>query len=187
MIHTTESDRLILRELKPDDAQGIFELDSNANVHLFLGNKPISTLEQAQGVVEYIRQQYRKYGVGRLAVEEKESGRFIGWAGLKWMDEEISGRKHYHDLGYRFIEECWGKGYATEAALMSLKLAFDQMNLDCVCAMADVKHGASNAVLSKIGMKNLKTIEFDGEPHHFYEITKNQWLTSPLNNKEDLA
>ena len=187
MIHTIESDRLILREFKEEDAEGIFELDSNPKVHQFLGTEPLTSLEQARAVIGFIQSQYVKFGVGRLAVEEKESGKFIGWAGLKWIDEVAGEKIHYHDLGYRFIEEYWGRGYATEASLASLKLAFDQMNVDLVGAMADVDHEASIAVLSKIGMSRMERADYDGVPHYYYEITKNQWLTSPLNNEEDLA
>lgn len=187
MIHTIESDRLILREFTKEDADGIFELDSNPNVHLFLGNEPLSTREQASEVIGFIQDQYEKYGVGRLAVEEKQTGRFIGWAGLKWKVDAVGGKSNYHDVGYRFVENCWGRGYATEAGLATLKLAFGQMNLDFVGAMVDVNHDASIAVLSKIGMSRIEKVDYEGVPHYYYEMTKMDWLAHPRNNDEDLA
>ncbi len=186
-VHTTESRRLILREFKTADASGIFELDSNPKVHIFLGNKPITSIEKAAGVVAHIQNQYKKFGVGRLAVEEKSTGRYMGWAGLKFIDEDMGAGTNYHDLGYRFIEEFWGQGFATEAALATLDLAFSQMQLDRVCAMADVRHDVWNAILTKIGLKQIKTIDYDGQPHYFYEMKRVEWLVHPLNKANDLA
>ncbi|WP_449401190.1 GNAT family N-acetyltransferase [Chryseobacterium wanjuense] len=51
---------------------------------------------------------------------EKESGLLIGWSGLKLLTQEINGYKNVYDLGYRFLPESWGKGYALEAAKASL-------------------------------------------------------------------
>ena len=78
-----ETERLILRELLETDLEGMFELDSNATVHKYLGNNPITTREQAAENIRYIREQYDKLGIGRFAAIEKSSGDFIGWSGLK--------------------------------------------------------------------------------------------------------
>lgn len=53
-----ETECLILRELRPEDAAAIFELDSNAQVHRYLGNNPIHSLEQAEKIIALVRQQY---------------------------------------------------------------------------------------------------------------------------------
>jgi ribosomal-protein-alanine N-acetyltransferase len=68
-----ETDRLIIREILPSDEVGMFELDSDPEVHKYLGNKPITNLEQARLNIEFIRQQYKDNGIGRWAVIEKES------------------------------------------------------------------------------------------------------------------
>lgn len=170
-IHT-ESDRLILRELLPEDAQGIFEMDSDAEVHQYLGNKPIKTLEESRVSIEYIRQQYIDNGIGRWAVIEKETNQFIGWSGLKLITELTNGHINYYDLGYRFIKKYWGKGYATESARASISYAFNQLNADEVYAIADIDNLASVKILEKLGLKRINIFEYDGKPHHWLKIEK---------------
>jgi len=53
-----ETERLILREIDQEDAQGMFLLDSDPEVHTFLGNNPITSLKQATDTIEFIREQY---------------------------------------------------------------------------------------------------------------------------------
>lgn len=168
----TESDRLILRELLPEDAQGIFEMDSDAEVHQYLGNKPITTLEESRASINYIRQQYIDNGIGRWAVIEKETNQFIGWSGLKLITELTNGHINYYDLGYRFIKKYWGKGYATESARASISYAFNQLNADEVYAIADIDNLASVKVLEKLGLKRINIFEYDGKPHHWLKIEK---------------
>lgn len=103
---------MLLRELLLSDADGMFELDSNPNVHLFLGNKPVKDIEESLHQIKNIQQQYEDLGTGRWAVILKETGDFIGWSGIKFITNEINNHKDFYEIGYRFIEKHWGKGYA---------------------------------------------------------------------------
>ncbi|MCY1487117.1 hypothetical protein D3C87_204390 [compost metagenome] len=60
-----ETERLLLRELLPTDDVGMFELDSNPQVHIYLGNKPVTSIEQVREAIANIRQQYLENGIGR--------------------------------------------------------------------------------------------------------------------------
>jgi RimJ/RimL family protein N-acetyltransferase len=165
-----ETPRLILRELLSTDDEGIFRLDSDPEVHRYVGQKPIKTIEQARQVIDYIRAQYESNGIGRWAVIEKESNDFIGWAGLKLMKELINDHVDHYDLGYRLIRQYWGRGYATEAARATLQYAWEVMHLPDVYAIANIDNIASNQVLTKVGLKSQNTFEHDGEPHVWYEM-----------------
>ena len=110
-----ETERLILRKLENEDFERMFLMDSDPDVMKYLG-KPLTTREESKEVIQMIQKQYEENGVGRLAVIEKESGLLIGWCGLKLMTKPINGYINTLDLGYRFIPEFWGKGYATETA-----------------------------------------------------------------------
>lgn len=176
-----ETDRLVMRDLVLEDAEGMFELDSDPRVHAYLGNKPIKTLAQAIKNINFIRQQYVENGIGRWAVIEKQQGQFIGWSGFKLITDIINERNQYLDLGYRFISKYWGNGYATESAKASLHYGFEQMKQQEICAMADVDHKASNAILEKIGMRKLNVFEFDHVPHNFYEIKWLDWRNQQNN------
>lgn len=168
-----ETKRLLLREIIPEDVDGMFELDSNPAVQTYLGNKPISTKKQAEDVILHVRKQYLENGIGRWAVIEKESGEFIGWSGLKYItkDQPINEQFDFYDLGYRFIERFWGKGYATESAIASLKYGFEKLQLEKIYAFADVEHIVSNKILTKLGMQFTNTFLYDGKLHNAYELT----------------
>ena len=68
-----ETERLILRELIPEDAERMFLLDSNPDVMKYLGQKILTKVEESAAVIEMIRQQYIDNGIGRWAVVEKSS------------------------------------------------------------------------------------------------------------------
>lgn len=169
-----ETNRLILRPITEADVQDFFELDSNPKVHLFLGNQPVKGIEESQAAVANIMQQYKTYGLGRLAVIERTTNNFIGWSGIKY---ETSFRKefNYYDLGYRFKEQFWGKGYATEAALASLNYGFKKLKLNKICAAAHINHTASNSILNTIGMQASGTFKDENELCNWY-ILQNPYL-----------
>src|ERR1035437_6707591 len=130
----TETERLILREILPSDDKGMFELDSDKEVHKFLGNKPVQNIEQSRQVIEFIGQQYLTNGIGRWAIIEKSTNNFLGWTGLKLVKEEINNHTDYYDLGYRLIKKYWGKGFATESAKASLDYGFNILQLTDIYA-----------------------------------------------------
>jgi len=170
-----ETKRLLMRDISEQDVLGYFKLDSDPEVHTYLGKKPIKTIVEAEKIIAYIQKQYIENGIGRWAVIEKESGDFIGWSGFKWMTGVVNNRTQYYDLGYRFIKQYWGKGYATETAIASLEYGFTQLNQEEICAMADIAHLASNRILQKIGMKKLNVFDYEKVPHNFYSINKENW------------
>jgi ribosomal-protein-alanine N-acetyltransferase len=167
--------RLILRELIPADTAGMFELDSDEAVHLYLGNNPVKTITEASAVIDMIRQQYKDNGIGRWAVVEKDTNHFVGWAGLKLIKEPTNGHVNYYDLGYRFIRRYWGKGYATECATASLNYGFNRLKADRIFAITDAGNAASRHVLEKVGFKQDGAFYDNGILHNWFEISKHTW------------
>lgn len=150
----------------------MFALDSDAAVHRYLGNNPISTHEQAEEVISFVRVQYKTLGIGRWAVELKHSGEFIGWAGLKLVQEEINGHINYIDLGYRLRQAYWGQGYATEAAAACLQYGYEVLALEKIYAAADINNAASNHILQKIGLKQRNRFLWGNQWCYWYEGTR---------------
>jgi ribosomal-protein-alanine N-acetyltransferase len=146
-----ETDRLLLRELVPDDAAGMFELDSNPEVHRFLGNNPVTSIDQSREVIEMIRRQYLENGIGRWAVILKETGEFLGWSGLK-LEKNVNGHDRFYDLGYRFIQKHWGKGYGYESAKAFIDYGFNELKLDTICAAFEHGNAGSQRIMQKCGM-----------------------------------
>ena len=165
-----ETSRLLLREVLEEDVEGFFELDSNPNVHRYLGQKPVTSIEECLHVIRFLQQQYKDYGIGRWAVIEKESLKFVGWAGLKYLTEAVNGHYHVYDLGYRLIENYWGKGYATEASKAILEYGFNTLRLDEIFACADKENKASTAVLEKAGFNCVGQFLYEKTLHNWYVI-----------------
>ncbi len=170
-----ETSRLILRELLPSDDQGMFELDSDKDVHKYLGNNPVTTIEQSREIIKTIRQQYINNGIGRWAVVEKSTNNFLGWTGFKLVKELTNNHIDYYDLGYRLIKDYWGKGIATEAAKACLNYGFTELNQKIIYGMTDVNNKASRTVLEKSGLKYKETFSLNGVPHVWFEISKEDW------------
>lgn len=112
-----ETERSYARRFTFRDVNHIFDLDSDPEVHRFLGNNPIKTIAQAEEVIDKILNQYREVGFGRLALILKDTGEFIGWSGIKL--EKGFLEEPYYDMGYRLKRAFWGMGYATEPDSLS--------------------------------------------------------------------
>ncbi len=164
-----ETKRLILRPVTIDDTQDFFEMDSNPKVHIYLGNNPVKTIEQSKAWILDILEQYKNYGLGRLAIIKKDTDEFVGWSGLKF-ERQLRKEFNYYDIGYRLKEEFWGNGYATEAALASLDYGFKDLKLKEIGAAADINHIVSNTILKKIGMQPSGRFEYEGEICNWYVI-----------------
>lgn len=165
-----ETERLLLRELLLSDVDGIFELESNPNVHLYVGNKPITDVNESVGYIEFIQQQYKDFGTGRWAVLLKDTNEFLGWSGIKFITNEINNHKDFYEIGYRFIEKHWGKGYATEAGKAFVKYAFEVMKVEAIYAYADAGNENSRKILEKLGLRYVNAFEYEGESEVWYEL-----------------
>lgn len=162
--------RLILREFHLEDAENFYELNRNPNVIKFTGDSSFQSILEAK---EFLRNydDYKRNGYGRWAVIEKETGKFIGWCGLKFDGKET-------DIGFRFFEEHWGKGFATESANACLAFGFTKLKLEEIIGRAMHENLASIKVLEKIGMKFESEMECALHPGVLYRITKTEFLSS---------
>ena len=145
-----ETSRLLLREMSEGDTDNIYRLNSSPKVMRYLAPEPI--LKNREEALELLREriipQYGLHGVGRWAVLLREGDTFIGYAGLKYLPEQRE-----YDLGYRFLDNHWGHGYATEAAAAVLSYGRLHLAGRRIAGKAFVQNLASIHVLEKIGMK----------------------------------
>lgn len=169
MVHL-QTQRLIIRDIEKTDVEGIFALDSDPEVLRFIGTPVMKERSEAENVIAWIRKQYQENGIGRWAMEERTTGRFIGWTGLK-LEKQIR-PFHYYDLGYRLIRTYWGQGYATESARACLNHGFEVLNYPEISAVAEAKHNASNHILRKIGLKQGDPFTFEGKQCNWYSLRK---------------
>jgi RimJ/RimL family protein N-acetyltransferase len=159
-----ETERLLIREIHPEDDQGMFELDSDPEVMRYIGKRPVQSIEESRGIIDFIRNQYATDGIGRWAVIEKATNDFLGWVGFKLIHERTNNHIDFYDFGYRLIRRCWGKGIATEASIASLHFGKKELKLPDIYAMTDVNNGASRHILEKLGFRFIDTFHFETNP-----------------------
>lgn len=172
MLYNIETPRLLLRDLLPEDVEGFLEMERDPEVHTYLGNKPVTSIDKIYEAIDMIRAQYVKNGTGRCAVIEKASGDFLGWAGIKYVDFEINGHTGFYDIGYRFAKRHWGKGFASEAAAASARFAWHVLNAKEICAFVDVGNQASIKVLEKTGLCFVEHFIYEGSNEAWYTMAR---------------
>lgn len=165
---TIETERLILRPFTLDDIAPSYEMNLDARVNKYTGDGGIvSMTEIERRIKENVLGDYAKHGYGRWVVELKEERKFIGFAGLKYLEDlnEV-------DLGYRLMYDYWGKGIATEAAIACLNYGFNQLKLNRIIAMLLPDNMGSIRVLEKVGFQYEKEFMEDGDLVKLYYILK---------------
>lgn len=159
-----ETPRLIIREMRTDDDAAMFEMDSDAEVHKYLGNNPYKDIEQSRENIAFIQQQYKDNGIGRWAVTIKETGEFVGWTGYKLMREKVNGHVGHYDFGYRHMRKHWRMGYAYEAAKAALDYGIEVLGFRDIYGMTDIDNTGSRRILEKLGFEFVEVFNYDGQP-----------------------
>ena len=169
------SERLRLREWQPADARWLLDLNANPKVVQYTGDAGFSSIDAAKNLIlEYPN--YQRDGFGRWIVERLEDGMPIGWCGLKDNPWGV-------DLGYRFFEAHWGRGYATEAASRTLEKA-RELGVNNIVGRTMEGNVASIAVLEKIGMQFSRKIPFEAS---FVNHSSDQNKCTPEDQDADLV
>ncbi|WP_339254101.1 GNAT family N-acetyltransferase [Sporosarcina sp. FSL W8-0480] len=149
MFPTLETDRLLLRELTNEDAEGVFACFSNDDVTRFYGQETLKSIEEAKKIVDFFSKSYiEKRGI-RWGIERKETKGIIGTIGFNnWLS------KHKRaEIGYEIHPDHWKKGYTSEAVSEVLSYGFDVMGLTRIGAVVFIENEASNKLLEKVGFQ----------------------------------
>ena len=141
-----ETERLRLRMFRDSDLDGLAALFADRDVMRYVGNGHPCDRAEAKKALDSIVAHWERHGFGRWAVEDKQTGEFIGYGGLR----SLFGTP---EVVYHLARRQWGKGLATEMARASLEFGFQQRNFDCIVAVAKPANTASIHVMKKLGMR----------------------------------
>ena len=175
-----ETERLILRELEYTDKDDLYEMDTDPDVHLFIENNPVKSIDEITKAIDMLKKQYKENGIARWAVVDKSTNECVGWSGLKFFDQPLNNHIEFYELGYRFKKKHWGKGFATESSVAILNYGFTNLNIDCVFAITDPKNVNSQKVLNKLGFDFKVTFDYEGDPTDWFELEKKTWVERNL-------
>ncbi len=143
-----ETARLVLRRLDFDDAPFLVSLLNQPSFIANIGDRGVRNVADAH---RYLRDgphaMYQRLGFGLWHVSRKSDGAAVGMCGLLKRDvlPDV-------DLGYAYLPEFWGQGYAVEAAAATLRHGARKFGLARIIGVVSQGNSASIRVLEKIGM-----------------------------------
>ena len=182
---TLETPRLILRKLRLEDAEDMFEYAQDRELGLRGLWLPYTQLQES---IDDIAETIEGYAKGNL----------WDWAIEHWADRKMIGRLGLHayhakdnraDLGYALNRVYWGQGYGTEAVRAVVDFGFGVLNLHRIGASVLADNSGSIRVLTKIGMRfegvkrDFTAIRGKHEDLHSYSILRPEWEAAVQSRK----
>ena len=152
------TDRLILRAWEERDREPFAALSRDPEVMQFLS--PLATRPVSDAWIDRQIAHQAEHGFCFWAVEERDSGAFVGAIGLLRVGYEA----HFTpavEVGWRIARAFWGKGYAPEAARAAIDFGFATLGLPEIVANTAVDNDKSRRVMEKLGMRRDPADDFD--------------------------
>jgi len=168
--------RLVIRTFEARDADPWIALVNDPEVVRFVPPGPAATMETFQAAIAARHAMEREIGHAMWAVDEKQTGMFIGQCGLRPVDE---GAGPEIDLAYHYSPSSWHKGYGTEAVIAVLAHGFGPVGLDGVMAVVVPENIGSWRVLEKSGMRYQGVASYYGLTGLKKYVAEREWWTPP--------
>lgn len=154
-----ETERLVLKEFSADDAEFIFRLLNSPGWLKYIGTRNINSLEDAGSyIVNKIVQGYKDNSFGFYLAQIKRTNEKTGMCGLV----KREGLDNI-DIGFAFLPEYEGKGYAFEAASAVMDYAKNTLEIKQVAAITLPDNSKSVKILEKLGMRPVKNIRLPND------------------------
>jgi RimJ/RimL family protein N-acetyltransferase len=166
-----ETERLLLRPFAPGDFDALLDMHSRPDVARWLYWDPRGEAETRVALQKKIaaRALDAPGDVLSLAAVLRSTGDLIGECNLNWNANE----HRQGEIGYLVHPDHQGRGYATEAARVLLRIAFEEVGLHRVEGRLEPRNPASARVLEKLGMRR--------EAHLVEnELVKGEWQSEVI-------
>jgi RimJ/RimL family protein N-acetyltransferase len=155
---TLETERLISRPWAASDVEPCYVLCSDPEVMLFFGGP--HAREKVEATVRSVMEHQARFGVWLQPLILKETGKFIGIAGIA----EVMDETHFTpavEIGWRLARDHWGKGYITEIGRAFIRYAFDTRGFEELVSFAVEGNERSIAVMRRLGFTHDPSDDFD--------------------------
>lgn len=154
-----ETGRLRLRTWGEGDREEFTRVTNTPAVMRWLGG--VSDEPTRNAAFERMDGFQRDHGHTFWIVERKADGALLGFCGLKRVNAPGGEALHGEaEIGWRLREDAWGQGYAKEAAIASLDLAFGRYAADHVLAMTVAGNTPSQGLMVRLGMTRRADLDF---------------------------
>ncbi|MEM9574646.1 MAG: GNAT family N-acetyltransferase, partial [Pseudomonadota bacterium] len=149
---TTE--RLYLRHWdKASDGTAFHRLNNDPDVMQYFPGR--RTRSESDVLLDRIEQQIVRNGYSWSAIELRSTNEIIGFGGIAKVEENFPNGPSA-EIGWRFVPEAWGAGYASEMGKAVLRYGFEQLRLPEILSFAVVANEKSLAVMKRIGMQRFE-------------------------------
>ena len=169
-----ETARLRLRTWDEADVEPFFAVMNDAEVLRHLGG--LQTPAQWRAAADRLFAYQREYGFTFWIVEGRDSGRLLGWCGLKRINYPGAPNQGDMEIGWRYRPDSWGRGIAKEAAIAALDLAFERFGAAFVVADTTAANTASWGLMERLGMTRRPDLDF-AHPHFAPDHPLSQHIT----------
>ena len=159
----SHTNRLTLSKITVQDAPFFVELMNTPDYIRYIGDRNIRSVEDAASYLENgVIKSYQNNGFSYYKVELKEElGNILGIVGILKREQ-----LEYPDIGFAFLPQNEGKGYAFEASSELMRLAKEKFNIAKVSAITLEVNKSSIKLLEKLGLtfeKKIKPFDNDEE------------------------
>jgi [ribosomal protein S5]-alanine N-acetyltransferase len=144
-----ETDRLLLRKMRLDDADDMFAYASDPEVTRYVLWDTHRSVEDSTNFLRFATEGYERGDFLGWGLVLKASGAFVGTCGMEVPDAPEHARA---ELGYVLSREHWGRGLMPETVRRMIRFCFETMNLNRVEARCIAENTASARVMEKAGM-----------------------------------
>ena len=159
------TERLRLRDWRPEDAAALAAMNSDPEVMRFIDRGAIPHEKSLAGAKKFITKgQEGPYGL--WAIEELAGGTFHGWIAL--IPLALKGPEI--ETGYRLPVASWGRGIATEATTRILDYGFDELDLEEIVAVVQDGNTRSLRIMEKLGFTPSGESEAYGVPRPYFRL-----------------
>jgi ribosomal-protein-alanine N-acetyltransferase len=145
------SARLTLRPLRDGDAETLWELWNDPAVYEYVGDGRVRTLAELRVGVERFVAHWSERGWGPFLVTQNTDGQAIGECGLYPVADEAHEDSDEIELGYRYGQQWWGRGYGTEAARAVMDWATNDLGLLALISIVREGNLASRRIAESLG------------------------------------
>lgn len=156
-----ETERLRLRTWDDEDEFRFYDVMNTPAVMRWLGG--LQPREEWSAGYQRLRGYERDFGFTFWIIERKPDGEILGFCGLKQANAPGASFVGEVEIGWRLREDAWGQGYAKEAAIASLDLAFDRFGAPNVVAVTALRNLPSQGLMHRLGMTRREDLDFFDE------------------------
>lgn len=171
---TLTTARLRLEAISDSHFDGLFKLNSQAEVMQYITGKP-ETPEETRAMIELVKGRWIEYGFSWWSIIEIESNEIIGAGCIQYLGRDPANPL---EIGWRLRKEKWGMGYASEAARAMAAFAFDHLKAESLYAVCHQDNHRSAHVMKKLGMQYRGIERWYEMDTAVWSIDKANWITN---------